>query len=73
MLDNSRVYVTCTCILTSIRTLNRYRRARVKRTGKEFGSLGDFPVGTPVGQLVDAFENHLEDVSLVEDGRTTMG
>lgn len=63
MLDNARVYVTCTCILRAIRSLARNKRARVKRTGREYGSLGDFPVGTKTDVLLTAFDQHLEEVN----------
>lgn len=62
MRDNSHIYVTCICILKAIRSLDRTRRARVKRTGKEYGSLGDFPVGTSGAVLAAAYDQHIQDV-----------
>ena len=63
MLDNSHVYVTCTCILRVLRSLDRTKKAQVRRTGKEYGSLGDFPVGVSADDLLGAFGRHLLDVS----------
>lgn len=64
MLGNAAVYVTCSC-LEAMRTPARERRAIKAVTGSrapEWKSLGDFPVGTPVEQLLEAFLVHVEDL-----------
>lgn len=54
MLGNSGVFVTCTC-------LDRTRRPWGRRANEmptEWKSLGDFQVGTPVAELLAAWERH---------------
>lgn len=66
MLGNSSVYVTCKC-LDKVRakpvmrtTRGEYYRPR-RQGAPEWKSLGDFPVGTPIAQLLAAYTAHLED------------
>lgn len=62
MLGNSAVFVTCKC-LDRIRTPWRGRTTRnrrhVTRIPPEWKSLGDFQVGTPIEQLLEAYDRHL--------------
>lgn len=63
MLGNSAVFVTCKCMDLK-RTNWRGRTTRNRPSVKiipEWKSLGDFPVGTPVDQLLAAYNRHLED------------
>ncbi len=61
MLGNSNVFVTCKCMdLQRSNWKGRTTKTRHQtRLAPEWKSLGDFPVGTPVADLVAAFRTHL--------------
>lgn len=60
-LDNSHVYVTCNCLVRAYNTAHRSDRRKRGRVHGELAtaSLGDFPVGTEVPQLLAAYNAHL--------------
>lgn len=55
---NAHVRVTCKCIHRAMLGLKRQRGA-VRRSIKEFGSLGSFPVGSPVADLLAVYNEHV--------------
>jgi hypothetical protein len=63
MQTNSTVYVTCRCLLNAHLSLRRKRggKSPFRRRLKEFGSLGEFSVGTEAGLLRAAYDTHLQE------------
>lgn len=66
MADNAHIFITCNCIYRAMTTLDRKKRARVKRTLKEYGSLGEFPLDAPIRQIREVYNEHLRQVELDE-------
>lgn len=69
-LGNSGVYVSCNCLERAVRETTAARSTRRtsqrKATRGEYSSyrsLGDFQVGTPVEQLLAAYNKHLEEMT----------
>lgn len=64
-LGNDSIYVTCNCLVReTLRLVRRHANARTrsfreKNNMSELVSLGDFPVGTPVAELLKAYNAHL--------------
>lgn len=64
MFGNSGVYVTCNCLVQRLphttRTKHQGRGAIHRWPRDAMASLGDFPVGTPIEELLAAYNSHLE-------------
>lgn len=68
MLGNSWIYVTCNCLIRASqsirkRTERQNRPTKLQRAGaaqEHYASLGDFPVGTPIEQLLEVYNMHLD-------------